>query len=562
MLSEHDIADDPRPSYVFLGLPVGGGDQCHPSIARGTLSYHGSVGGLLTRMRAANRFDVLLAATTILLVAATAVILWEPQLRLVVVAPGLDLAINTAATVVAAVVAALAWSRYREGRQVSALYQVAAFLGLSLTNAMFVTLTVTGLTDEVGMSLADPGHGVLYVWIVARLAAAISLVAGALAALRPEAPLPHGPLVVPGFVAALAALIGLILATARFLPPLLSPDAVNTIRTHPTVPAILPGVEPAGAFLQAVVGCLFVAGAMLYRTLYLRQRQSSHAYLSLGLVLAGFSQLHFALYPGGYTSLVTSGDVLRVAFYAALFWGIEEEARAQMAALRAANTELQRLYDAEVTRGAVEERARLAREVHDGLAQDLWFAKLKQSRLASLPGLGDEARALAAEVDGAIDSALAEARQAVMALRTGSEQEGPLNEVLAAYVADFGDRFGLLAEFSADGRLPTLPPRTQAELLRIVQEALNNVRKHADATVVRVRAGVEDGRVRLTVTDNGRGFDAAAGDGRSFGLQSMRERAELVGGSLIVESRRRDGARVAVEVPVEGGGLDVRDADR
>jgi signal transduction histidine kinase len=276
------------------------------------------------------------------------------------------------------------------------------------------------------------------------------------------------------------------------------------------------------------------------------------AFLAIGLVVAAFGQIHQGLHPGIYASLVTSGDVLRLAFYALLLVGVDAERRADIRALRQAHHDLVRLHDAEVTRAALEERARLAREVHDGLAQDLWYAKLKQGRLARMSRLGDEARTLVGEVQGAIDSALSEARQAVMALRSDPQGDS-FADTLQRYVEDFGDRFGLRAEFEASGDFASLGVRAQAEALRIMQEALHNVSKHADATLVRVRAVRENGEVALSVVDNGRGFDPAAVDPGRFGLVSMRERAALIGGVLTVDSAHQDGTTVTLRVPLERG---------
>ena len=146
----------------------------------------------------------------------------------------------------------------------------------------------------------------------------------------------------------------------------------------------------------------------------------------------------------------------------------------------------------------------------------------------------------------AIDSALAEARQAVMAMREDPSSASSLEEVLGAYVEDFADRFGVRAEFETDGTLQRLPPRTEAEVLRIVQEALNNVRQHADATLVRVRAERDGPISRVSVTDNGRGFDPSAVPPDGYGLRGMRERAELVGataGHPVARPGRDEGHR-------------------
>jgi signal transduction histidine kinase len=298
------------------------------------------------------------------------------------------------------------------------------------------------------------------------------------------------------------------------------------------------------AIVQMGIGLAFAASGACSYVAYVRQGQLQEAYLSIGLVIAAFSQLHAAIHPGVYVSVVTTGDLLRVAFYAVLLLGVIGERRADLRAIRRANIELQRLHEAELAQATHEERARLAREIHDGLAQDLWYAKLKQARLASMGPMPADARALAEEVATAIDSSLAEARQAVMALRP--TESGPFAEVLTRYVEDFGDRFGIRVDCAIGSDVEVGSPRAQAELLRIVQEALNNVRRHADATLVRVEASHEDGALRIRVADNGRGFDASMVGRSGYGLRSMAERAEMVGGELTVDTRPQDGTRVEI----------------
>ena len=123
--------------------------------------------------------------------------------------------------------------------------------------------------------------------------------------------------------------------------------------------------------------------------------------------------------------------------------------------------------------------------------------------------------------------------------------------MLAHSVDDFADRFGLRVEFECEEDLPPLSPRAQAEALRIAQEALTNVRRHADASLVRVRAAVEDGRLVLVVGDNGCGFDPATVGETAYGLASMRERAALIGGELRIDSAPQDGTRVSLLVPLQ-----------
>ena len=278
----------------------------------------------------------------------------------------------------------------------------------------------------------------------------------------------------------------------------------------------------------------------------------SQAYLTLGLIIASFATIHTIAYPSVHPIEVSSGDLLWLAFGVILVAAIEAEARAMLSQLRAANAALEELREVDAERAALEERARVSRELHDGLAQNLWLAKLKAGRLAALPHLDPEAITLCDELSGAIDDGLAEARQAVMALRLGTDRShAPLCEVLHRVVDDFADRFGVRTEFECDHSRPGLRHRTEAEMLRIAQEALNNVRRHADATLVRVRFATHDGTVALTVGDNGKGFDVASLVDGGYGVAGMHERAALIHGRLTIDSRPLDGTQVTVEVPVD-----------
>ena len=117
-------------------------------------------------------------------------------------------------------------------------------------------------------------------------------------------------------------------------------------------------------------------------------------------------------------------------------------------------------------------------------------------------------------------------------------------------IDDFAVRSGVRADFSAADLPAALPPRTQVEVLRVLQEALTNVRKHADATVVRVGAEVEGSQLRLTIIDNGRGFRPEETSGEGLGVQGMKERARLMGGDLRVVSEPSGGTTVDLIVPI------------
>jgi len=246
--------------------------------------------------------------------------------------------------------------------------------------------------------------------------------------------------------------------------------------------------------------------------------------------------------------LVTTSEALRLAFFVVLLLGIAAESRSDLRALRSAYAALDRLRLSEAERATLEERTRLARELHDGLAQDLWFAKLKHERL--VPFVPDEQRPLAAEVTEALDSAIVEAKQAVVTMRAEDDRDVSLEGLLARTVNDFAGRSGVRADFSAADLPQSLTPRTQVEVLRVLQEALTNVRKHADATVVRVNAEVGDGQLQLSVIDNGRGFRPTETIGDGVGMQSMKERARLMGGELRVVSEPSAGTALHLTVPL------------
>jgi signal transduction histidine kinase len=490
--------------------------------------------------------EVGMALVPLGLAALTFAILANSGVTPVIVNQRLALAIDTVAALVAVAVVVLGWIRYRESGDEAALWRGSALLVLGAMNAFTASAAVLGIEGAFGQSLEAPGQLPLWMSALTRAIGAALLVTAGLAAIRHR----EAPRIPPLLVLWLPTLvtIGLTIVAAAHqdvLPPLISANGLASISADPG--ASLPvGAAAPLALLEITIALGYLAAASLSYRAYRAYGRGTDAVLSVGLMLASFSQVLFAIHPSGFSSLVSAGDLLRVAFYATLLATLAVEVRGDIRALRSANVELTGLRDAEVARATVEERAHLAREIHDGMSQELWYAKLKQGRLLALPEVAGVARELAEEVGGAIESALAEARQAILALRP---TEGSFTEVVERYVADFSDRFGIPAECQCDPAGEALSPRSKAELLRIVQEALANVRKHADATVVRVELAAADGALRLTVSDNGRGFMADA-PASGYGLSSMRQRAELIGGTLSVDSRPQDGTRVVVAVPM------------
>lgn len=216
------------------------------------------------------------------------------------------------------------------------------------------------------------------------------------------------------------------------------------------------------------------------------------------------------------------------------------------------------LHEQVQARAAITERERIARELHDGMAQILTYigAKTHAVELLLQRGQPDEAQRQLAQMAEVAQGLYAEVREAILALRTGVPDGGNLVTILGNYLAELESLTGLSLRLDVAGAFEELPapsPMAEIQVLRIVQEALSNVRQHARATEATVGL-CSDGRgLEVTVRDNGRGFDQqhVNPDGRPrFGLQSMEERAKATGGSLSITSARERGTTVTLRVPV------------
>jgi len=503
--------------------------------------------GMPTR-QATFAVDLVLGLLALALAILTSLVVTLPIVLPALVNDRFDITIVTAGMLVSGAVAALDWARGRVAHDPAALLRSSAFAVLALLNGMALTVALIGADAAVGASLDDPGQLPLIADIAARGTAAALLVVAGWAALSRRTPTLRPWLVLIGPALGVGVLIVLGALFQDRLPMLAPQEALDAISANPTAP-LPPGSAPILVVAQSAIGASFIVAALLAHRAYRRSGRAGDALLAAGFLIAAFSQVHSAIHPGSYTSVVTTGDFLRLAFYVVLLVGVVVDSRDDLAELRAATMEVRRLAEAEFAAATLEERARLAREIHDGLAQDLWYAKLKQSRLAQIAAFDGEPKQLSEEVASAIDDALAEARHAIAAMRGGSES-GPLFDLLERQVDDFSDRFAVRAELSRAGPEPEIGMRARAEVLRIVQEALNNVRKHADATVVRVSVA-SDNDLRIAVVDNGRGFRPDAVDG-GFGLDSMRQRAALIGATLSISSKPQDGSRMELVLPLRG----------
>jgi signal transduction histidine kinase len=228
---------------------------------------------------------------------------------------------------------------------------------------------------------------------------------------------------------------------------------------------------------------------------------------------------------------------------------------ATQAAVAIANARLHRKVQAIAI---TEERERIAREMHDGVAQVLGYVNTKAQAAQEFLASGQTERAAGqiSQLAGAARDAYADVRENILGLRTSLAPGRGFADALAEYANQWEQQTGIAADVvitPSAGFRSRIPPVVEVQLLRIVQEALANVRKHALARNVRVTVGESKDVIEAQISDDGIGFDPGAlgrGEFPRFGLATMRERAEGIGGELEITSSPGRGTTVTARVPV------------
>lgn len=325
---------------------------------------------------------------------------------------------------------------------------------------------------------------------------------------------------------------------------------------------------------QARVGVTFLAGAL---ALWFPLAGWSPAYY---LVSANFFGLMWAFLPFGgavagniglmllilLRSLVTAGQPLASLLgwpllsglfalgWAVLlaFWmrSVVQESQRRQQLIEELEAARQSLAQAEHQAGVLAERQRLAREIHDTLAQDFTSIVLHlEAADAALPPDAEPVRTHVARARAAARGGLAEARRLVLALRPEPLEGASLPDALRRVAGKWAEETGVPVQVAVTGEPVALHPEAEVTLLRASQEALTNVRKHAQARRVSITLSYMGDEVALDVQDDGVGFDPSAATA-GFGLAAMRQRAEQLGGTVVVESAPGHGTTVAATLPL------------
>ena len=198
-----------------------------------------------------------------------------------------------------------------------------------------------------------------------------------------------------------------------------------------------------------------------------------------------------------------------------------------------------------------EDRARIARDLHDGMAQTLYFLALKADMLRQRLQADETAAAELQTMGQTTRHVIRDVRRTIFALQPLDWPPDGFVPALRQFVAGLAEQMGWQATVSVSPQLPELPARLEPIVFRLVQESLNNVAKHAEAQEVQVLlAMAEDGRsIQLTVQDNGQGFAPSQQNNSGFGLNQMAARVQAMGGSFQVESQPNQGTMVRATLP-------------
>jgi signal transduction histidine kinase len=440
-----------------------------------------------------------LAFIVLSLGAATAFFAANPSLQAAYALPEARLVLETIVALAAAAVSVLAGTRFAvEGQRIDLLLCTG-----------FATTALGGLAFGVVPVLGGDALGPIEAWagLLARVTSSVLVVCAAFARGR-----------VAERTRALVALGAGVLTALTTTWIVLRLEGSSL----PVVEPVDGERPPVLALVLALLTLLALAAAVGFGIRFRRDRRSMDSWLAVALTLLVFADLHYVLTPSLTGEFLLQGDFLRVLAYVVLLVAVWRAIRAT-----------------EFGHAVSEERARVARDIHDGLAQYLFAISTHVSMLDS----GAPLETTLPKLKLAAEEAQQEAKFAVLALSSASGRAS-FDAALRRYVEFLTADGGLAVDVEIEQQV-RLAPDEQIEVFRIVQEGLANARKHAGARHAEVLIGQRDGRRVVRVRDDGAGFDGAEAPAGQ-GLKNMRRRAESIDGGFSLTSR--PGVGTALEV--------------
>jgi signal transduction histidine kinase len=437
----------------------------------------------------------------------TIVIALLPHLHFAYRRPTLHVALETAASLIALLAGFLVLGQLRRDSRLNELALACALGMLALLNLFFLTMP----------ALAELVPNDLMVW-AALIGSSVGAILFALAAFVPRRRLRRPGLVLARGAAAVATAVLVAAVVSEFTGRWPRAAAIPT--PDPARPDL--HAQPTVLALQLLMTLLYGLAAVGFLGRSQRLGDEFLGWVAVAALLAAFAHLNYFLYPPPNSQWVHIGDVFRLSFYAILLAGSMREIWSYWRARSAA--------------AALEEQRRIARDLHDGLAQELAYLA---RNLDSLDGKADQ-DALR-RLRGAVERAQLESRRAISTRAAAGRQA--VDVALADAAAEVAERFHVGLELDLVPGVRVSEARAEA-VVRIACEAVTNAARHSGASRVSLNLERDGSRVRLRVSDCGSGFDTAAPGSSGFGLISMRERARSVGGELRISSVPGRGSKV------------------
>ena len=438
---------------------------------------------------------------------ATAALVLVASLNFAYHAPSLRVALETTAAIAASAAAFLVLGRFRRTGFLDELILSAGLSLLAVSNFVFAALPAvfTLPSDRV------------FVWstLYAATLAAFLICSAALLPRRRIATGPGWPLAVYGG--------SLILAIAGTLPMAvdrqLVPRGVASSFSHAAQLSF-------GGTSQVVLTLLYLLAALGFTRRQRLANDELSGWLAVACILAGASHINYYFHPAVRSNWVYTADVFRLGFCLALLVGAAREIASHWTSVVAA--------------ASLEERRRLARDVHDGLAQEIAYIA-RNVRLLREEGAEPQ---LVDRILRGVARAQEESRRVVGALAARVDE--PLDSALAEAARDAALRYGASIDMELASGI-TLSPKEREAVVRIASEAVTNAARHSGAETLRVYLERLEAGMRLGIVDDGEGFDDQEPQS-GFGLITMKDRAEALGGKLRIDSRRGGGTSVELEL--------------